>query len=183
VRKRLFVGSFVQIPQEEVKKVRSTVENLKIEGKWVELHNLHFTYRFIGEVEEEKVPQIVQMLRGRLKGVESFPVKFTGLGTFTSNGLPRVLWIGVESQGVYTVKERVDQALMPFGLPPEREFKPHVTLLRIKKLRRRGKLGELVMKMKNHVFLERTEVSVALIESKLTPQGPIYSVVEEFKLG
>jgi len=181
-KKRLFVGIFTPLDFEEV---RREVEELGVVGKWVERENLHVTLRFIGEVEEEKVPQIARMLKGRLKGAPKVRLSYRGLGTFNRNGLPRVLWVGVEGEGLKEVKRRVDQALMPFGLPPEDEesYRPHITLLRIKKLRRRGKFSGILFRMREFDFGGKESSKVCLIESKLTPEGPVYEVVEEFPLG
>ena len=181
MKKRLFVGTFVSIP--EFREVKRYVSSLKIEGKWVEEENLHFTYRFLGDVEEEKIPQIVGFLRQKLKGAPSPKITYRGLGVFPSKERPRVLWIGVESEEVKEVKALIDSALMPFGFSLEEGFTPHVTLLRIKKMRHRGKFSSYLFKMKEFVFAERMEPKVSLIESRLTEKGPIYSVVEEFCLG
>ncbi|WP_457679506.1 RNA 2',3'-cyclic phosphodiesterase [Thermovibrio sp.] len=180
MKKRLFVGTFTPVNFKEVKR---KVEELGVEGKWVEEENLHITFRFLGEVEEGKIPQISQMLRGKLKGASPFKVNYKGLGTFKRNGIERVLWIGIESEGIKEVKRRVDQALMPFGFPIEEGFIPHLTLLRIKKLKRRIKFRNYLYSMREHLFLTRVENRVCLIESSLTPKGPIYKVVEEFNLG
>ncbi len=179
VRKRLFIGTFTPIDYGQVKK---EVESLGIEGKWVEPENLHITFRFLGDVEEEKIPQIAKMLRGKLKNAQKFKVQYRGLGTFKRNGIDRVLWVGVLSEGIEEVKRVVDQALMPFGFTPEESYTPHLTLLRIKKLRRRIKFKNYLHRMKDYLFKEREESSVCLIESKLTSKGPVYSIVEEFHL-
>ncbi len=180
LKKRLFVGTFVSLP--EFKEVKAFVSSLKVEGKWVEEENLHFTYRFLGDVEEEKIPQIVGFLKQKLKGAPQPKVLYKGLGVFPGKERPRVLWVGIESEGVEEIKRRVDTALVPFGFPVEESFTPHVTLLRIKKMRHRGKFNSYLFKMRNFIFAEKVEPKVALIESKLTERGPIYSVVEEFCL-
>ncbi len=180
MKKRLFIGTLVSIPG--IDHVKDFISSLGIEGKWVETENLHFTYRFIGDFEENRIGQLVTFLNLKLKGIQPPEVTYRGLGVFPGRNKPRVLWIGVESENIQPVKKSIDQALMPFGLPPEEKFTPHVTLLRIKKLRHRAKFNSFLLKMKEHLFLERTEHRVALIESKLTERGPVYSVVEEFYL-
>ena len=179
-KKRLFVGTLVSIPG--VFEVKRFISSIKVEGKWVEEENLHFTYRFLGEFEEERIPQLIKFLKQKLKGAGAPKVIYRGLGVFPSKERPRVLWVGVESEGIGEVKRRVDQALMPFGFPVEESFTPHVTLLRIKRMRHRGKFNSYLFKMKDFVFEEKVEPKVSLIESRLTEKGPIYSVLEEFSL-
>ncbi|RUM41575.1 MAG: RNA 2',3'-cyclic phosphodiesterase, partial [Desulfurobacterium sp.] len=77
-KKRLFVGTLTSVSGIEI--VREKIESLKISGKWVEKKNIHFTYRFLGDVEEEKISQIGQMLRNRLKGVKAPVISYRGLG-------------------------------------------------------------------------------------------------------
>ena len=144
--------------------------------------NLHITFRFLGDVEEEKITQISRMLKQKLQDAKVFKVVYVGLGIFEKKGKPAVLWVGVESEGIEELKKRIDSALMPFGFPPEDQFKPHVTLLRIKRLKRRTRFKSYLFKMREHVFVERVEKSVALVESRLTPQGPVYTPLEEFIL-
>jgi len=180
MKKRLFVGTFTPL---DFKDVKREIEGLGVEGKWVEPENLHITFRFIGEVEEETVPQIARMLRGKLRGAPPFRVEYRGLGTFRKNGLERVLWVGIRSEEIGEIKRRVDRALMPFGFTPEENFTPHLTLLRIKRMRRRIKFRNYLHSMKEHLFEEREERKICLIESRLTPRGPVYKVVEEFDLG
>jgi 2'-5' RNA ligase len=179
-KKRLFIGTLTEV--KGIEEVKSQIELLKIVGKWVEKENLHFTYRFLGDVEEEKIPQISTMLRGKLKGVKAPKISYKGLGVFPSLKSPRVLWIGIESDSIDEVKRRVDQALLPFGFPMEEKFVPHLTLLRIKKMRHTTKFKQYVFKMKEHLFEEKIESKVCIIESKLTSKRPIYKVLEEINL-
>ena len=179
-KKRLFVGTLTSVAGLE--SVKRFIDSLGIIGKWVEKENLHFTYRFLGDVDEERIPSILSMLKGRLKGVKAPFVEYKGLGVFPSLRSPRVLWVGMNSEALYEVKKRVDMALLPFGFPLEERFTPHLTLLRIKKMKHQTKFKNYLFKMKEHLFERKLEAKVCLIESKLTSQGPIYSVLEEIVL-
>ncbi|TCK04533.1 RNA 2',3'-cyclic phosphodiesterase [Phorcysia thermohydrogeniphila] len=179
-KKRLFIGTLTFVSGLEA--VREVIDSLGITGKWVERENIHFTYRFLGDVDEEKIPSIASMLKGKLRGVRAPLVEYKGLGVFPSLRSPRVLWVGMNSEALYEVKRKVDMALLPFGFPLEERFTPHLTLLRIKKLRHQTKFKNYLFKMREHLFERKLEAKVCLIESKLTPQGPIYSVLEEILL-
>ena len=179
-KKRLFVGTLTVVSGLDA--VRKAIDSMGIIGKWVEEENIHFTYRFLGDVEEERIPSIAKMLKGKLKGVKAPVVEYKGLGVFPSLRSPRVLWVGMESEDLQEVKRRVDLALMPFGFPPEDNFTPHLTLLRIKKLRHFTRFRNYLFQMKDHFFERKVESRLCLIESRLTPEGPIYSVLEEVVL-
>ncbi|WP_163327768.1 RNA 2',3'-cyclic phosphodiesterase [Desulfurobacterium thermolithotrophum] len=179
-KKRLFIGTLTTVSGIET--VKERIELLGILGKWVEKENIHFTYRFLGDIEEERIPQIKQMLKNKLKGTTAPMVTYKGLDVFPNLKSPRVLWIGMKSEEIEEVKRKIDQALMPFGFSPEKIFKPHLTLFRIKKLRHATKFKSYIFQMKEHFFDKKVEQKVCLIESKLTSKGPIYKVLEEIIL-
>ena len=180
MRKRLFIGSRVKIKGFD--EIKREISSLGIEGKWVEEDNLHFTYRFLGDFEEEKIPSLILALRGKLKLCEAPRVVYRGVGFFEKKGIPRVLFVKVESEGLDKVKSLIDQALLPFGFPLEEDFVPHVTLLRIKRFKRAIKFKNFVFNMRDFVFGSGKENVVTLFESKLTSKGPVYTAVEEFYL-
>ena len=179
--KRLFIGTKVKIKDFDA--VKRKIEGLGIWGKWVEEENLHFTYRFLGNFEEEKLPSLFSLLKGKLRSCSAVKVEYKGLGYFERSGIPRILFVKVVSQDLERVKWAVDQALLPFGFPLEEKFTPHVTLLRIKRFRRRAKFKSYIKSMEEHTFGESLETKVTVFESKLTPKGPIYTSLEEIEIG
>lgn len=180
MKRRLFVGVFTPFDFSFLKR---ELNHLGIEGKWVEEENLHLTFRFLGEVEEERISLICRSLSLKLKLARPLNLKCVGLGTFKKNGLDKVLWVGVKGEGLSLVKQKVDEALLPFGFQLEKDFKPHITLLRIKRLKRRGKFAQLLFKLREHFFGEKFINKIFLIESKLSQSGPTYTVLEEFGVG
>jgi len=180
---RLFIGFFTPLEVEEVKK---RVEKLKIEGRWTEEANLHITLKFLGEVERERAEQMASFLKKKLSRVKPFSLSFKGLGIFERGGRPQILWAGVErKEELLSLKRAVEEACAPFGFRREEieGFKPHITLLRIKKLRRRELLKRLIQEMREKEFGAIRVEKVYLVKSTLTPDGPIYEPIEEFKVG
>ncbi len=182
MKKRLFVAHMVKIGG--ISEIKERVNGFKVLGKWVESENLHFTYRFIGDFEVERIEDLKFELRERLKDIKAPEVKYKGLGVFPNFSSPRVLWIGVHSTSVGDVKKGVDLALKKFGFgAEERAFKPHVTLMRIKRLRHAIKFKSFLFSMKEKVFHEDTAYTVSLVESKLTEKGPLYREILKVELG
>ncbi len=178
--KRLFVAHMVRIDFSDVKEF---IEGLGISGKWVEDENLHFTYRFIGNFESERVDYLREELLKKLKDVEAPPVIYRGLGVFPNRKFPKVLWVGVESEGILRVKERVDASLEVFGMGrEEKPFRPHITLMRIKRFRRFSRFSSYLYSMRDRVFLREVAHTVSLVESRLTERGPIYTEIERVEL-
>ena len=66
---------------------------LNIKAKPVELHNMHFTVHFLGEVSEE----MVRKISDALNSIEfsAFSITFAGIGAFPKPNSPRVIWVGV----------------------------------------------------------------------------------------
>lgn len=107
-----------------------------------------------------------------------------GCGSFGPKGQPRVIWMGVEQAGALKQLSRtIDQELLPLGYEPDKKgFKPHLTLGRIKSLRDLQTLRDLEEEFSGTLFAEVKARSFFLMESTLTPKGPVYQVVDEIKI-
>jgi RNA 2',3'-cyclic 3'-phosphodiesterase len=124
---RLFVG--LVFPP-EVKLRLSLICGGLPGARWVDPGNFHLTLRFIGETGEDTAADIDAAL-ARLKA-RRFRLELKGVGVFGGDK-PRQLWVGAERHPeLVTLRDKVDQALLRVGLPPEpRKFAPHVTLARL----------------------------------------------------
>lgn len=123
---RLFVGiGFPPALKLQLSLLRSGVPG----AKWVDPGNFHLTLRFIGETDEVVAADIDDALV-RLRA-RRFTLQLAGTGVFGDR--PRSLWVGVErSPELVALHDKVEQALIRAGLPPEqRKFAPHVTLARL----------------------------------------------------
>ncbi|WP_461832325.1 RNA 2',3'-cyclic phosphodiesterase [Aquifex sp.] len=183
---RAFVGFFTSKTIHEVSEKIREEANLKVIGKWVEPQNLHMTLQFLGDITEQQAIDVIRNLQEISKRFIPFKVKYKGLGVFPSAGNPNVLWIGV-SEGANRLKNlanEVQKRNARRGIIPKKSknFVPHVTICRIKKVDKKF-LNYMLKKYKTVEFGEDEVNKIALISSTLTSVGPIYSVVEEFYLG
>ena len=105
---------------------------LNIKAKPVELHNMHFTVQFLGEVSEE----MIRKISDALNSIEfsAFSISFTGIGVFPKPNSPRVIWIGVTDciNELEKLAEMIRSKLSDIGFSPDKKFKPHVTIFRVK---------------------------------------------------
>lgn len=177
---RLFLGLWLPVTWvEELSKLKKPAPGVK----WVEKENLHLTLRFLGEVEERKVPGLKKELT--CLSLPAFNLVSAGPGAFPSWQQPRVLWWGVRGQTpvdwqrLLKLKRELDLALATWGLAAERgKWQPHITLARFKE----G--GSNDWQPPARLDLPSWSVrSFALIASTLTPRGPIYRNLCEFSLG
>jgi len=105
---------------------------LNIKAKPVELHNMHFTVQFLGEVSEEMIGKISDALNSI--EFSAFSISFANIGVFPKPNFPRVIWIGT-NDGVNELEklaEKIRSKLSQIGFSPDKKFKPHVTIFRVK---------------------------------------------------
>ncbi len=179
---RAFVGFFTtKRLQEHVEKLEKQTEHF-IRGKWVEPQNLHMTFQFLGDVEEEKLMDIIKNMQTIAYKYKPIHVRYKSLGVFPSLDKARVLWVGV-AEGANHLKDlarEITKANRRSGIREEgKPFHPHVTLCRIKEFDRR-KLRELLKQHENTNFGEDTVDRIALVKSSLSSVGPVYTILEEF---
>lgn len=141
---------------------------------------LHITLKFLGEIDENQVSDIAFRLRN-IKA-RPFSVEFNKIGAFPSQSRINVVWAG-SSQAV---KELEDLGIMvnneTKGIGDEQKsFMPHITLARVKGGRNIDLLRRFIQSS-NVNFGTAYFDEFQLKKSVLTPQGPIYSDVEVYRL-
>lgn len=148
--------------------------------RWQADEQLHLTLRFIGEVDRHTAEDVAAALGSVRFG--GFEIALNEIGTFSRRGQPEVIWAGVAPQDpLKQLHKKVDQACVRAGLEPERRaYSPHITLARLK--RGSGSLGGLIEQSGGVTSPPFAVDQFALYESRLTPEGAIYSVVERYKL-
>lgn len=183
---RLFIA--IELP-EEIKKFLAelTSFNSPIDGvNIVQKENFHITLKFLGEVEEKIIPDLISTLKFLSREFSDFKLKITTPGVFPDKIKPRVIWIGTENiDELRRLAKRIDEEISILGFQrEEREFKSHITLARVKN-HRNGKyfFEKILKKFSEKSFDFQFEVKeFVLMKSTLTPKGSIYSVLERFPL-
>ncbi|MEW6555730.1 MAG: RNA 2',3'-cyclic phosphodiesterase [Elusimicrobiota bacterium] len=182
---RLFVTVGISAENKNrISEVQSALKKNQYDIKWTELGNLHLTLKFLGEVEENKIAEITEKLKNAIADTKKFEIIFYKLGIFPNNRFPRVLWVGVENgeQELKSLSEKIETALEPLGFEKEkRAFSAHLTLGRFRSPKNNEKLVEILKKIQIEKMLNSVS-EILLIKSTLTPKGPIYETIKEFKL-
>ena len=125
---RLF--SAIEIPRSVAE--RLTVLRAGLTGaRWVDPENYHLTLRFIGDVDGATARDFTAAL-GEIVAAP-FELEVSGLSSF-GGGRPRAIFAGIApSQGLEVLQRANERAAREAGLPQEgRNYKPHVTLARLK---------------------------------------------------
>jgi 2'-5' RNA ligase len=152
--------------------------------KMVNLDIIHVTLKFLGDTDEALIPEIENVMKDSVAGIEPFTVKIKGTGAFPNMNRISVVWAGMENaEALGRIAEKLSKNLEPLDFKPEKKrFSPHVTIARVKGGRNKDKLVEAIRSYEDVSFSETTVERVILKKSVLTPSGPIYSDVVSVNL-
>src|SRR3989339_723878 len=142
--------------------------------RWTRPENLHCTLLFIGEVHDDHASLIDQGLRQALRGVPALRcvLRITG---FFKNREGAVLWVGIEPpEPIMDLAARIRQACPGFG--DAKPFKPHLTIGRGQGRKDWRKMMKPLDPLAWHID------RIFLLQSRLMPEGAVYTVNSEFTL-
>lgn len=154
--------------------------------RWVDPSQFHLTLQFLGETSKDDLLKLISNLNAVAQNSKVFHLHFEGVGYFGSAVKPRVLWLG--SKKSTDLQELYNQVLSSTAFLPIESpgrLTPHITLARFSN----NIIKEDALKISNYIEgLEKPDFgitetdSIELIESKLTPTGPIYKTLNKFNL-
>lgn len=156
---------------------------------WVPLENFHITLRFVGEVLDRDLVDVVRAGTKAFAGTKAMNLVAVGLSGSPSIEELRVVQCGVrgltpdDEARLRELRARLDEHLEPCGWRPERGlFVPHVTLGRVRKgketLGLAAKMGPAVRREFGH-FAAR---EAGLFQSFEHPDGVSYTPLQHFVL-
>lgn len=98
-------------------------------GNFTSRANFHLTLVFIGEVREDQLPVLEDIL-DELE-LDPFELQLADLGSFSSKG-GAIWWVGLRQNPVlFDLQKRLTKALKAEGFSfEEKPYKPHLTLVR-----------------------------------------------------
>ena len=181
---RLFVA--VDLTEDMRKKAAEIMNQLKgldIDVKFVEPQNLHFTLKFIGEVDEGHVNEIEKSVSDAVRDFKPFKVSVEGLGYFGNPSHIKTIWIDTRQgrEELVNLAKRMD-IVLDHVRREARGPKPHITIGRAKSGRNRDALLSFIKKNK-HVKLGYMDVKVVCLkQSVLSREGPHYTDLKVFGL-
>src|SRR3989344_2828751 len=144
--------------------------------KWVAKKHIHLTLKFLGEVNSILMKKTIEELE-KVKFKE-FSLQVGKAGFFQRKGLISVVFIDLEnSKELHYLKDDIEIGLLEI-FPRDDSFEAHVTLGRVKKVFDKDKFVDVIDKIKINDKFEVKEF--VLMQSMLTKDGPIYSVVKRF---
>lgn len=183
---RVFVA--INIPErikKELVRVQDLFRGSDIPVRWVRPEGLHITLKFLGEVEEKGMRDVVRVMEEAAQGATRFTLELTEVGAFPNAQYPRIIWMGIAdaSGELQRIQQRIESGFEELDFEPEgRDYTPHLTLGRVVTSRARGQLIRILHAEKKQHGGAFEVTAVDLMQSTLLPTGAEYALLESILL-
>ncbi|MBI2675831.1 MAG: RNA 2',3'-cyclic phosphodiesterase [Candidatus Aenigmarchaeota archaeon] len=169
--------------KEKIAEASQILEKTNADAKFVKKESLHVTLKFLGEVEDSLADEIASKGSEAVRSMNHFDALFKGMGYFGSPRFPKVIWIGVQDNGMMAeISKRLNEKL-DYIRKEEREPEPHLTIARIKSPRNSERLLSSLKNFENYEFGKMTVNGIKLKKSTLSRDGAEYGDAASIKLG
>lgn len=161
--------------------------NLKNERDfhWTKVDNSHITICFLGWIDREWMPEISQKLKEVLSSIKKIELEFEEIVFAPPHRTPYMIWAVFKNSRAYQeLVKSVNVAMKEFSeevvSEEGKESIPHITLARFKDsgAAKKEEMLKLFSAKENILKVD----NILLMESKLSPTGPNYFIVENFAL-
>jgi 2'-5' RNA ligase len=181
ITKRIFIGAFIKSMA-----FNENFHSLKkefsphIKANWTKPDNLHITAYFLGNTSISKIKAIQNCLSDVLNKSINKPITLNGLGIFFRKQKPYILFVKpynneqIINRSINYIQKQLFNNNLITELP--HHYTPHITLARIKQSDEN--FVTVLEKYKNVTFGEVPSIKYEIIESILTPNGPIYKPLQ-----
>ena len=154
---------------------------------WVRPDSMHMTLKFLGEIEKEDLPAVLEAARAAATAAEPFRMRCGGVSGFPLRGTPRVIYVAVEEPTgrLAALAQALEDRMEADACIPreERGFTAHVTLGRLRHKHTCPPLSEVV-RLAGHVPpWEMAVEEIVLMRSHRTPLGAAYERLAHIRLG
>lgn len=176
---RLFIA--IPIPELVVDKIFNLIESLsdkRTDIKWERKEKIHLTLKFIGEVSNNLIPHIIEQILF-INNIDKLKLSFSELNFFPNSFNPKILYIGLtENKIINQIVFELNKKLFEIGIGiSEKKFKPHITILRIKK-----PLSDSFIRSVRYIDVSNLSFiadEISLYESELKPYGSQYKKIKK----
>jgi 2'-5' RNA ligase len=128
---RLFIALDLDATiREKIARFLDGVRGFSPDARWVRPESLHITLKFIGQMPDENLPQVISALQ--TIHASAFEIHVREYGFFPTPKAPRVFWIGIQAGSqLQSLAAAIDSQMATLGVPGEEHpFSPHLTLAR-----------------------------------------------------
>jgi 2'-5' RNA ligase len=187
-RPQMPIRSFIAIEvpsdlQEAMGRIQGKLIDTRVQVRWVKVENIHLTIKFLGDVRDEDIPKVCDIMKDAAAGASPFELELAGLGTFPPNGIPRVVWVGMRGDldALNVLVEELEENLSEeLGIAAEhREFKPHLTIGRVKTTKGADRLVQAMKALEPAELGRFIADGITLFMSELGSEGSTYTRMAE----
>lgn len=158
------------------KRVAAALADSSSRVSWVKPDRMHLTMLFLGELEEARVPALVESIGRHIDG-KPFEIALENVGVFPERGAPRVVWVGVSGaeDALHDLYDELVRRVAAQDIAIEsRPFQPHLTLGRFKTSRPSDRRRVLAVAQPGRIARVTVD-GATLYRSRLSSEGPTYT--------
>lgn len=186
-RIRLFFALPAEAASEALRPVHARLAAFPRLIKPVAPGQYHITLKFLGETDTDACRRLRDDARKLAPPVAAQPYALKGLGAFPNIRRPRVLWCGLDLDvaALSRLQGSIEELCAGYGFKREaRSFSPHLTLARVRgDATIPGELSRFFAENSATVYGESRFDRIVLFKSELRREGPVYTALEEIRLG
>ena len=156
----------------------------KSDVKWVGPEAMHLTLKFLGEVKDENITSVCNIVKDAAEQADSFELNIESVGCFGGKSAS-VLWVGTgaSSTNLGQLQKDMEERFAVAGWPKEnRKFSGHLTLCRIRNSKAGVKLAKVSEEYKDFKLGTISVDSISVYQSQLHSTGPAYTLLGNYKL-
>ncbi len=159
-------------------KFQNKIKKLPIKAKFVEPENIHITITFIGEIDENKINDLIKKIDSVINNFNKIKIELEGLKLIPSENFIRVIGIDVKDN------ESLMKLIKNIGSCIESRFyeSTKLTLCRVKNIFNKNIVQNFIEKNRDIKIGSFEVEEISLVESILGRQGPTYKTIHKFKL-
>ena len=183
---KMMIRTFIAIPlsKDIHKSIDTLVAELRAAGslpvRWVRIENIHVTLKFLGDVDERRIPAVSDAIAAAAKDILPFQLSAEKMGVFPDFKRPRIVWVGsVLDRPAFELYNNLERNLKELGFEPEdRAFRPHLTVGRVARDAGSGdlqRIGDLVKRYQDRNAGQMTVHEIVLFKSDLLSGDRRYS--------
>ena len=167
----------------KINKIIREFKQIDANIKYVDLQNLHFTLKFFGDIDTEGIDVLAERIENVVKDFDSFNIKIKGCGAFPNKNRIKVIWVGLDEDSILKeLHDKLDKQFNSVGFDLDKKFSSHLTIGRMRSAKGKDKVKNTIESFDNVDIGSMEVTSIVLKKSTLTPAGPIYEDLIEFKL-
>jgi len=160
--------------------------DLRGKVSWTKREQMHLTIKFLGEVPDERIKPVTDVLRTCAVQVDPFEFPVEQLGCFPASGSQlRILWVGVSAPAeLVKLNDLLQQSYVELGYPAEnRKFTPHLTIARVRHTNNADAYRTVIARHDDFSAGSQQAESVILFRSDLRATGAVYTRLATIPFG